>query len=209
MFGEAAKGFTMQRLWRLAGWGVAASAALAIAAFTTRTEVGSERALAALGQIGAPEPQYLAEKAEEPGQLAEAVRALNFERERLVARIAVLERNLEDVTGSIASRATEPDLKPEPPVTITEFAVDVGGAANLDALRRIWSTVKTTYAAEFDGLRPTVVAREGNRPSGVDLRLVIGPLENAAAATRICATFAVSGLFCQPTTFDGQRLALR
>jgi hypothetical protein len=41
------------------------------------------------------------------------------------------------------------------------------------------------------------------------LRLVIGPLGNAAAAARLCGKVANAGLSCQPAIFDGQRLALR
>jgi hypothetical protein len=43
----------------------------------------------------------------------------------------------------------------------------------------------------------------------MELRLVVGPLVNAGAAARLCGTLAASGLACQPTIFDGQRLALR
>ena len=32
---------------------------------------------------------------------------------------------------------------------------------------------------------------------------------NAGAAARLCATLAAAGQPCQPTVFDGQRLALR
>jgi hypothetical protein len=41
----------------------------------------------------------------------------------------------------------------------------------------------------------------------VELRLVAGPLPNAAAAARACAM--LPGANCHPTVFEGQRLALR
>jgi hypothetical protein len=43
----------------------------------------------------------------------------------------------------------------------------------------------------------------------VELRLVVGPLANAATAARLCAALANAGTTCQPTVFDGQRLAIR
>ena len=57
-------------------------------------------------------------------------------------------------------------------------------------------------------MRPIIAIREG-RAGQVDLRLVVGPIGNAAAAAKLCASLAAAGLSCQPTLFDGQRLALR
>ena len=47
------------------------------------------------------------------------------------------------------------------------------------------------------------------RPGSVELRLVVGPLGNAAAAARLCSVIAGTGSLCQPAMFDGQRLVLR
>jgi len=41
------------------------------------------------------------------------------------------------------------------------------------------------------------------------LRLVAGPLPNASIAARLCATLGAVSQPCQPTVFDGQRLALQ
>jgi hypothetical protein len=51
--------------------------------------------------------------------------------------------------------------------------------------------------------------REGAKPGMLELRLVAGPLGNAVAAARMCATLTAAGLTCQPAIFDGQRLALK
>jgi len=40
------------------------------------------------------------------------------------------------------------------------------------------------------------------------LRLIAGPLDDAAAAARICAALAASQQSCEPALLDGQRLAL-
>ena len=94
-------------------------------------------------------------------------------------------------------------------VTKTEFAVDVGGEATIEALRTLWLSLRTRHAALFEGLRPVIGIRDGGKPGAVDLRLIVGPLTDAAAAARLCGTLAMGGLACQPTIFDGQRLALR
>src|SRR5262245_35861963 len=93
--------------------------------------------------------------------------------------------------------------------TKTEFAVDLGGDATFDGLRALWTSVRTSHPALFEGLRPVVAVREGGKPGGLELRLVVGPLSNAGAAARLCASLVTAGLACQPTVFDGQRFALR
>ena len=189
----------------------------------------------------------------EQRRLAETVRALAADRDRLAARLETLERNVE-VTGSVGTAPTRTDSAPvglAPPLitgwlpgalpsaagtplapvipapaqagglpalaateqgaestaTRTEFAVDIGGDPSLEGLRALWASLKAGHAALFEGLRPLVAIREGGK--GVELRLVVGPLANAVAAARLCATLSVAGQTCQPTIFDGQRLALR
>jgi hypothetical protein len=94
-------------------------------------------------------------------------------------------------------------------VTRTEFGVDVGGNHTLEGLRNLWASIRGRHGALFENLRPLVAVREGDKPGAVELRLVAGPLSNAVAAARLCATLAGAGIACQPTVFDGQRLALR
>ena len=93
--------------------------------------------------------------------------------------------------------------------TKTEFGVDIGGGPTFDGVRALWASVRTTRPALFDGLRPVVAVREGGKSGGLELRLVVGPLSNAGAAARLCASLMAAGLACQPAVFDGQRFALR
>ena len=90
----------------------------------------------------------------------------------------------------------------------TEFGIDIGGGDSVDTLRVLWANAKNSQGALFEGLRPVVAIRE-SKPGVVDLRLVIGPLGNAGAAARLCASLSAGGLPCQQTVFDGQKLALR
>ena len=113
-----------------------------------------------------------------------------------------------------AAEATNPSAVTGPATdsvaTRTEFGVDLGGDRTVDALRALWNSLRAgKHASLFAGLRPLVAIREGGKPAGVELRLVVGPLTNAGAAARLCGALAAAGLACQPAVFDGQRLALR
>jgi hypothetical protein len=266
----------LRGLIRLASWGAAAAAALMLAVFAARSDTGSRRMAATLGPAStkstAPQPDSLAAAAArtaelefETRQMAIALRSLSADRDRLLARVTVLERNLDDVTGSI-SRQTRSARQPEPtpetgttvqttqslplpvaigpslvatissPLTIpspspqalasiglpsiptiddeniatrTDFGVDVGSGPNLRSLRTTWAAIKQSHAELFEGLYPVVTVRDGGKPGSIELRLVVGPLNNAAAAARLCGRVANAGMSCQPAIFDGQRLALR
>jgi hypothetical protein len=87
----------------------------------------------------------------------------------------------------------------------TEFGVDLGGAASLEGLRALWRRV-TTSSKDVADLQPVIGVREHN--GKLQLRLVAGPLDDAATAARICAALAASRHACQTSVFDGQRLAL-
>ena len=92
--------------------------------------------------------------------------------------------------------------------TKTDFGVDVGGNPSIEGLRTLWTTLKASQPALFEGLRPVITVREGKSGS-VELRLVAGPLPNASIAARLCAALGATGQACQPAVFDGQRLALQ
>jgi hypothetical protein len=266
------------QLARLGIWIGLATVAVLTAVFTARTETGLRR----IANLLSPEasepvrsakivgPQVAARQVDQEVErrLNEAVRALAADRDRLASRVAALERNLDDVTGSIAQSvpnsapapATQPPRTlpqgqaapaPSPPLvpppapqaaapapgppaiqaapsrvaaghlatgaptaadstaTKTEFGIDVGGNASVEGLRTLWMTLKTSQPALFDGLRPVVAIREGQKPGTIELRLIAGPIGNAGIAARMCAALSAMNQTCQPTVFDGQRLALQ
>jgi len=111
-------------LRRMFGWGSAATVALAALALTTQTEAGGKRLQIALAYIGEPvravaQIPRANENEAETQRLAAQLRDLAADRERLTARIATLERNLEDVTGSIKQRADKADAPATPPPVAT------------------------------------------------------------------------------------------
>jgi len=115
----------------------------------------------------------------------------------------------------VAPAASADDAEQAPPwaasskvaVQRTEFGVDVGGANSLSGLRALWRGLRSN--AVLSALRPIIVVKESNTGLGMQLRLVAGPLADAAAAAKICAVLLESQRPCETTVFDGQRLAVK
>jgi hypothetical protein len=97
---------------------------------------------------------------------------------------------------------------PEIAVQRTEFGVDLGAANSIDGLRALWRGLLKSNAA-LASLRPIIVVKERNNGLGMQLRLVAGPLSDAAAAAKICAALIESERACATSVFDGQRLAIK
>lgn len=254
-FAPARRKFAMQDLWRIAVWGLSATAALTLVAYAGTTDPGRERLHVAVAEIheilipsGAKPLRPL--DAREGRRLAETVRVLAADRERLLDRVATLEQSLDGITGSIARveqavktpletvpaavEPTPPPSPPEPEVTSSvppwanvplqvpmppqppvssvgkpEFGLDLGSASTVEALRTAWTAALRRHGTLLEGLHPVVQMRERPRPGGMELRLIAGPVPNAAAAARLCAAMTAAGALCAPALFDGQRLAGR
>jgi hypothetical protein len=91
----------------------------------------------------------------------------------------------------------------------TEFAVDLGTANSVAGLRALWrGLLKSRSNAALTTLRPLIAVKESN--NGAQLRLVAGPLGDAAAAAKICAVLVEhKRTACETTVFDGQQLELK
>src|ERR1700674_148287 len=254
-----------RKAWRFGIWTIVAVVAVTSAGVAAYTDGGSHL-LPRTGAGQADQGRQGKFDAEmDARRVSEAVRVLAADRDRLNARLNSLERNLSDVTGSIAagsagprpatganaagsaaapmpspgsavppastgsllaappprplpapaqpnpaaaSRVADPEPAPERPpmaaaapdpgptgsvATKTEFGIDLGVAPSLEGLRALWVSVRGTNEALFEGLRPVMNIREGAKPGTFELRLVAGPLNNAVAAARLCATLAVAG----------------
>jgi len=97
---------------------------------------------------------------------------------------------------------------PKSAVQRTEFGIDLGGANSLPGLRTLWRGLLKSQPA-LAALRPVIAVRESSSGRGMQLRLVAGPLIDAAAAAKICAALTESQQACETTVFDGQRLAMK
>jgi hypothetical protein len=247
--------FGLRDLFRVAIWGVSAASALFVTLYAATTEIGRDRLFVAFAEIhevlmptGVKPIRPL--DAREGRRLAETVRSLEADRDRLLGRIATLEQNIDGITGSIArveQAARTPSSGPgpnpptpgiapstapaEPPPTKsapdqdltssippqqpgtsagkTEFGLDLGSATTVEALRTAWTAALRRHGPLLEGLRPIVQMRERPRPGGMELRLIAGPVPNAAAAARLCVSMTAAGAICAPAVFEGQRLAVR
>jgi hypothetical protein len=96
-----------------------------------------------------------------------------------------------------------------PKIQRTEFGVDVGSANSVAGLRALWrGLLKSRSNAPLTALRPIIVIKEGTGGAGMQLRLVAGPLRDAAAAAKICAAMTENKRSCDTAIFDGQRLSM-
>jgi hypothetical protein len=315
-------------LWRLGSWGAASVGAVIVALLANQSSIGLRRDQFAAADLvrQSQQIQSVARESQNERRLASAIETLNSDRDRLYARVTVLEQGLDSVTGAIArqnpaaasaqaaptssataesqsashSPAPAPSASPvattiatpaekpradatvseQAPATVssagpgtsnapaaplmasksmmappdsaagkliepeaaappkpkvvastppgdnaetdaseaapqlavqrTEFGVDVGGANSLNGLRALWrGLLKSKSNAALTPLRPIIVVKENNTGLGMQLRLVAGPLNDAAAAAKICAALIESQRTCETAVFDGQRLAMK
>ena len=112
-----------------------------------------------------------------------------------------------------ASVQTPPPAKPVAPGSSSlppkQFGVDIGTAVSVQALRARWAEIRAAHPQLFLGLTATAITREIPQSDRSELRLVLGPLPNSDAATRLCSSLVAYRLSCQPTGFDGQHVALQ
>src|SRR5439155_8661199 len=126
-----ARPFDLRALLRLATWGCVAAVALMLAVLSS--SVGTKHQAfvpsAAAPQVPAT-TVALTTRQTEPDkatrQLSEAVSGLSADRDHLVARIASLERNLEDVTGSIKQQGASPPVSGTAPAQTSVHTPTVG-----------------------------------------------------------------------------------
>jgi hypothetical protein len=114
------------------------------------------------------------------------------------------------VVASVAPSDEAEASSPGFAVRRTEFGVDVGGANSVAGLRALWrGLLKSRSNAVLTTLRPIIVVKEANNGLGMQLRLVAGPLDDAAGAAKICAALIAGKRTCETTVFEGQRLAIK
>jgi hypothetical protein len=103
-----------RQLTRVGVWIALATVAVLTVVLTARTETGIRRVAALIAPADpvpmakAPVPNRQSDQEAEQRRLSETVRALAADRDRLLARLNALERNLEDVTGSIPPKTAAP-----------------------------------------------------------------------------------------------------
>ncbi|CAN5282980.1 hypothetical protein BH10PSE11_BH10PSE11_04630 [soil metagenome] len=296
--------FDGRSMWRLASWGVGSVAALIVAILAIRSPAAVNRDQLASAEIArqSQQVQWIARESQNKArELAAAVDTLNSDRDRLYARVTVLEQGLDSVTGALARPATaavaaspppsptaivpaqavpapsadagpigpvkpaEVKAEPVPPppkiapvatsaptespasakpseqkaeapaaeqaptvtaaiapadkatsetpsqnlVGKTDFGVDLGGANSIEGLRAVWRGALKVHSQQLASLQPVIVVKERHDGLGMQLRLVAGPLSDAAEAAKLCAEFlTASNRACETSVYEGQRLSM-
>ncbi len=113
------------------------------------------------------------------------------------------------VTASLPPDPTVSDLPSASAVRRTEFGVDLGTAKSIEGLRAVWRGAIKSSPQHLASLQPIIVVKERNDGLGMQLRLVAGPLADAAEAAKICAALLTeSNRPCESSVYEGQRLNL-
>src|ERR1700681_2724492 len=97
-------------LWGLGSWGVATVGAVIVAVLAGQSSIGLRREQMASGDPARQlQIQSVAKETQnEARRLASAIETLNSDRDRLYARVTVLEQGLDSVTGAIARQNSAP-----------------------------------------------------------------------------------------------------
>lgn len=138
-------------------------------------------------------------------KVAEAAKPAEPQSTAAVADVAPAPPPSPIVTAAIPPLENKSEAVPEIPAAKTEFGVDLGTASSIEGLRALWRATQTSNAKLMGPLRPVIAIKERSG-LGMQLRLVAGPLTDAAAAARICAVLSESDRPCETAFFDGQRL---
>ena len=172
--------FTMQRLWRQAVWGCIAAAALLLAILAGFTDAGSQRAellfvfferriIFVASDRATQAPSQPVSRSLDSDyvvrQLTQTVRGLVEDRDRMAKRLAAVERNLDDMTGSISQQieaAKAPSARPPPVVSwLATATTAVDRRAGNVAILRLGRGAATDSARAAAAAPPPDVASAG------------------------------------------------
>jgi hypothetical protein len=171
---------------------------------TMTGSVSAQAPRAALPQSGAPIP---APEIDKPGTVTPAGNAPSWMSNGAATWPPPPAATLPPPPRSASLEPLPGDARPAGPQR-TEFGVDLGSATTLEAAQAIWAAVKAQHGPLLGKLQP-VVANRPNRSGVTEMRVIIGPLANAAAAAKLCATLGAADVMCSATTFSGDRLTAR
>jgi hypothetical protein len=169
----AQRSFTMQRLRRLSVWGSTAACALLIATLASRTPTGMGRITLALNGGGAKQadaalPPFNAEAATE--RLGAAVRGLAANDVEIKTRLAAVEQDMTDVTGSVtkqiaAVEAAKTTQHSDDGPTVIATANETTALATPDAPPRVAAALLAAIQPPVGAAMPTIPRAE----FGVDI----------------------------------------
>ena len=97
-----------------------------------------------------------------------------------------------------------PQVKPSPAEPAGPRGIQIATGPSVDALRISWMLLSERHKEILQRYEPRFVQSTG--ASGPGYRLVAGPIENAAAASRVCAELRARRVTCGISAFGGEPL---
>jgi len=173
---------TLQHFRREGLWGAAMLAALLVAALAAQSDIGAQRVAHILASLNASPDAHTFDAEAASRQLTQAVHTLAQDRDRLAMRLATVERDMDDLTGSIkqqseAAKSTQsgsawPLNAPPVPMTPADIAAMVKSvAAPTSRLAAVGALAATdTPAADTTAALPAYGADIGSAMSMKTLR---------------------------------------
>jgi hypothetical protein len=136
--------FDRRSLWRIGSWGVAAVGAVVLAVAANQSSMGWRRDQLAAADLArqAQQIQSLARESQnETRRLVSAIDTLNSDRDRLFARVTVVEQGLDSVTGTISKQSAAANAasvasvppKPMPPASAMPSMIAAPSVVAADA----------------------------------------------------------------------------
>lgn len=184
--------FSMRDLWHFTLWAAAATGALMLVVYAGSTETGRNRMLLAFSQFQrTTQPSRVAEPrpfdAKEGQKLAEAVRLLTADRNRLLARLTTLEHNVDDITGSLArvekeTQATQAALAAR--VAKTEQAARAAQAAQAEQAAKAERAARAAKADQAARAAQAAKAEQAARAAHAEQTARAAQAERAARAAQ-------------------------
>ncbi len=93
-------------------------------------------------------------------------------------------------------------------ISSTSFGLELAATLSLTDGQALWDDLKARHPDVLADLSPRISILE-TESGRLELRLIAGPIRNAATVAALCARLRTVGQTCNGTIFEGQSLAMR
>src|SRR6476661_3105580 len=187
-------------LWRLGSWGAAAVGVVIVALLASQSSIGWRRDQVVAADLVRQSQQIQAvarENQNETRRLSSAIDTLNSDRDRLFARVTVLEQGLDSLTGAIARQNPAPAAAQPAPASAAKAEAQPAPQSPAPAPAAL--PVATTVAATAE--KPRAVLPE---PAAVAAPSANQASSSATAATPATPLMASKSIMAPPDSAAGK-----
>nr|WP_321457080.1 SPOR domain-containing protein [uncultured Cohaesibacter sp.] len=93
------------------------------------------------------------------------------------------------------------------PASRTAFGLDLGAFVSISDIRAAWREISSNQKSIVGDLRPLSLVTE-RKDGHLALKLILGPIPNAAQAASVCAQLNYANYDCSVSAYRGQTIAL-